>query len=255
MKAEPRARARVLLVTGGGRGIGAAVCRLAAAQGYAVAVNYRSRTEAALSVVAAIEAAGGRAIAVRADVSREDEIERLFAETEARLGRLTHFVNNAGVTGPAGRLDDVSAATLESVFDLNVLGAFLCARAAVRRMSTRHGGPGGAIVNLSSGAATLGGPGEWIWYAASKAAIDALTLGLARELGREGVRVNAVAAGLIDTDLHATSGIEDRLGKLAPTIPMGRAGTAEEVAEAIVFLLSDAASYVTGTVLRVAGGR
>jgi NAD(P)-dependent dehydrogenase (short-subunit alcohol dehydrogenase family) len=244
-----------LIVTGGGRGIGAAVCRLAGQRGYAVAVNYLQQAEAAEAVARAIVHAGGRAVAIRADVSREAEVERLFTETEGRLGRLTHLVNNAGMTGRAGRLDAVEAATLASVFDLNVMGAFLCARAAVRRMSTLHGGAGGAIVNVSSGAATLGSPGEWVWYAASKAAVDTLTLGLAREVAREGVRVNAVAPGLIDTELHASSGIEDRLAKLAPTIPMGRAAAVEEVAETILFLLSDAASYVTGAVLRVAGGR
>ena len=246
---------RILVVTGGGRGIGAATCRLAGARGFAVAVNCRDDEAAAAAVVGDIERAGGRAVAVRADVARESEVERLFAKTEARLGPVTHLVNNAGITGRAGRLDEVATETLRAVFELNIMGAFLCARAAVRRMSTRHGGKGGAIVNISSGAATIGSPGEWTWYAASKAAVDTLTLGLARELAREGVRVNSVQPGLVATEIHLSSGIDDRLGKLAPNIPMGRAGTAEEVAETILFLLSDAASYVTGAVLRVAGGR
>ena len=246
---------KVLLVTGGARGIGAAISRLAAARGYAVAVNYLSNSDAAQAVVAEIERAGGRAVAIAADVARPADVERLFAETETRLGPLTHLVNNAGMTGRAGRLDAVPTETLEAVFDLNILGAFLCAREAARRISTRHGGKGGAIVNISSGAATIGSPGEWIWYAASKAAVDTLTLGLGRELAQEGVRVNGVAPGLTDTELHLSSGIEDRLGKLAPNIPMGRAASVEEVAETVLFLLSEAASYVTGAVLRVAGGR
>jgi NAD(P)-dependent dehydrogenase (short-subunit alcohol dehydrogenase family) len=246
---------RVLLVSGGGRGIGAATCRLAGARGYRVAVNYRHDTASAAALVRELEAAGGTAVALQADVCEPEQVERLFAETEARLGRVTHFVNNAGMTGPASRLDDASVDTLRAVLDLNVFGALLCARSAAKCMSRSRGGRGGAIVNVSSGAATLGSPGEWVWYAASKAAIDALTLGLGRELAGDGVRVNGVAPGLVDTTLHESSGIPGRLSKMAPTIPIGRAASPEEIAETILFLLSDAASYVTGTVLRVAGGR
>ena len=246
---------KILLVTGGGRGIGAATCRLAGARGYAVVVNYQRDAAAADAVVADIAAAGGRAVAIQADVSREAEVERLFGEIDGRFGRLTHLVNNAGISSRGQRLDAVDAATLEAVFDINILGSFLCARAAVRRMSTQNGGTGGAIVNLSSAAATLGSPGEFVWYAASKAAVDTLTFGLAKEVGREGIRVNAVAPGLVLTEIHASSGEPDRVGRIAPTVPMGRAGTPEEVAEAILFLLSDAASYATGTILRISGGR
>jgi NAD(P)-dependent dehydrogenase (short-subunit alcohol dehydrogenase family) len=246
---------RVLLVTGGARGIGAAVSRLAGRRGYRVAVNYRTQAAAADAVVSEIERMGGHAVAIGADVSSETEVEQLFEETERRLGPLTGVVSNAGISGRASRLDEVEPETLRTVLDVNVLGVLLCARAAVRRLSTRRGGGGGAIVHISSGAATLGSPGEWIWYAASKAAVDTITLGLAREVAREGIRVNAVAPGLVDTEMHASSGIDDRLAKLAPTIPMGRAATPEEIAESVLFLLSDAASYTTGAILRVAGGR
>lgn len=246
---------KILIVTGGGRGIGAATCRLAGRNGFAVAVNYQRDEAAASSVVADIEAAGGRAVAIKADVACEDEVERLFAETDARLGRVTHLVNNAGITGRSQRLDQVDTATLKAVFDLNILGSFLCARAAVKRMSTLHGGAGGAIVNVSSAAATLGSPGEYVWYAASKGAVDAMTYGLAKEVAREGIRVNAVAPGMILTEIHAASGDPGRIDRIVPNVPLGRIGTPEEIAETILFLLSDAASYVTGAVLRVSGGR
>jgi NAD(P)-dependent dehydrogenase (short-subunit alcohol dehydrogenase family) len=244
-----------LLVTGGGRGIGAAVARLGAARGYTVCVNYRRDAAAAEAVVAAIAAAGGRALAVQADVAREDEVERLFAAVDAALPPLTALVNNAGLAGHVNRLEEAPAETIRQVMDLNVLGSIWCARAAIRRMARRHGGRGGAIVNISSGAATIGSPGEYVWYAASKGAIDSLTLGLAKENASEGIRVNAVAPGFVRTEIHADSGMPDRLEKVAPTMPIGRAAEPEEIAEAVLWLLSDAASYTTGAILRVAGGR
>jgi NAD(P)-dependent dehydrogenase (short-subunit alcohol dehydrogenase family) len=246
---------KVLIVTGGSRGIGAATCLLAGRRGYAVAVNYQRDAAAAAAVVAEIERAGGKAVAIQADVAREAEVVRLFAATDKQLGRVTHLVNNAGITGRGQRLDAVDTATLQSIFDLNILGSFLCAREAVRRMSTLHGGAGGAIVNLSSAAATLGSPGEYVWYAASKGAIDSMTIGLSKEVAREGIRVNAVAPGLILTEIHAASGEPGRIDRLTPMVPAGRAGTTAEVAESILFLLSEQASYITGSVLRVSGGR
>jgi NAD(P)-dependent dehydrogenase (short-subunit alcohol dehydrogenase family) len=246
---------KILLVTGASRGIGAAVARRAAIEGYCVAVNYASDIAAAEKVTVEIEKAGSRALIVKADVSRADEIKRLFEEIDRNLGRLTHLVNNAGIVGRASRLDAADPAMIREVIDLNVTGAILVAREAARRMSTARGGQGGAIVNLSSAAATIGSPGEFTWYAASKGAIDSFTLGLARELAKEGVRVNAVSPGLIETDIHASSGQPDRVARMSPLIPMGRAGSADEVAETILWLLSDKASYVTGANIRVAGGR
>jgi NAD(P)-dependent dehydrogenase (short-subunit alcohol dehydrogenase family) len=241
----------VLLVAGGSRGIGAATATLAAARGFDVAVNYLRDSAAAEVVVAAIEAQGRAAIAVPGDMACERDVERAFATVDRKLGTLTHLVYSCGITGPNSRLEAVETETLRKVLDLNVLGALLCTRAAIARISVKHGGRGGAIVLLSSAAATIGSAGEYVWYAASKGAIDSMTLGLARELAGDGIRVNAVAPGIIATQIHPPG----RIDRLAPTAPMARAGTAAEVAEAIVFLLSEASSYVTGTVLRVAGGR
>jgi NAD(P)-dependent dehydrogenase (short-subunit alcohol dehydrogenase family) len=246
---------RVVIVTGASRGIGAATALMAAQQSFSVAVNCHQSPDAAAGVLRAIEDAGGRAAVIPGDVAEEADVVHLFDETERRLGPVTALVNNAGVTGTSGRLDALSIEDLTRVMRVNVVGAFLCAREAVRRMSTAHGGHGGAIVNVSSGAATLGSPGEFIHYAASKAAVDTLTIGLAREVAREGIRVNAVAPGLVLTDIHGSSGDPGRLERITPTVPMGRAGTVDEIAATILFLLSDAASYVTGAVLRVAGGR
>lgn len=247
--------AGVMLVTGGGRGIGAATARLAAQRGYAVCVNYVSNGAAAEALVAEIAAAGGRAIAVQGDVCREADVERLFARTESDLGPITALVNNAGLTGRMSRLDEAETATLRQTIDVNVMGTLLCSRAAVRRMSTRHGGTGGAIVNISSAAASLGSPGEYVWYAGAKGAVDSFTIGLGREVAGEGIRVNAVAPGLTATEIHAASGDAGRLERIGKTVPLGRAASAEEVAEPILWLLSDAASYITGSILRVAGGR
>lgn len=244
-----------LVVTGGSRGIGAAVCLAAAVEGWDVVVGFTHDEVAAIAVVERIERAGGHALAVRADVRDADAVEALFAAADAWRGPVTGLVNNAGISGGLSRVDGVAAQALHDVLDVNVVGAFLCSGAAVRRMSTLHGGAGGAIVNVSSRAAVLGGPGEYVHYAASKAAVDALTIGLAREVATEGVRVNAVAVGLVDTEFHAAAGEPGRPDRIRPTVPMQRSGTPEEIARAVLWLLSDAASYSTGTVLAVSGGR
>ena len=246
---------KVLLVTGGSRGIGAATARLAAQAGWAVAVNYADNALAADEVVRAIRAAGGRALAVQGDVADEAQVLRMFETVDAKLGRLTGLVNNAGVVDVTARLDEMSVARWRRMFDINVIGSMLCAREAVRRMSTRHGGSGGAIVNLSSAASRLGSPGQYVDYAAAKGAIDAFTIGLAKEVALEGIRVNAVRPGLIETEIHASGGLPDRVRDLSPQVPMQRGGTADEVAQAIVWLLSDAASYTTMSLLDVSGGR
>jgi NAD(P)-dependent dehydrogenase (short-subunit alcohol dehydrogenase family) len=244
-----------LIVTGGGRGIGAAIARLAARHGYAVAVNYVANEDAASGVVREIELHGGKARAIQADVSKEKEVHRLFETAQRALGPVIALVNNAGITGGFSRLEDIEARTFEGVLSVNVTGATLCAREAVRRMSTSHGGAGGVIVNISSRAAQLGSAGEWIHYAMTKGAIDTLTIGLAREVARDGIRVNAVAPGLVETEIHSAAGDPARPERMAAGIPLGRAGKPEEVAEAVLWLLSPAAAYVTGTILPVSGGR
>ncbi len=244
-----------VLVTGGSRGIGAATARLAAERGYTVCVNYRSNRAAADAVVADIESRGGTAIAVGADVSTETDVVRLFQVIDERLGPLRALVNNAGVLETQTRVDSIDAARIGRIFATNVTGAFLCAREAVKRLSTARGGAGGAIVNVSSRAAQLGASGEYVDYAASKAALDALTVGLALEVAAEGIRVNGVRAGIIDTDIHASGGEPRRVDRLGPQLPMKRGGHAIEVARAILWLLSDEASFSTGTFIDVSGGR
>jgi NAD(P)-dependent dehydrogenase (short-subunit alcohol dehydrogenase family) len=246
---------KVLIVTGASRGIGAATAIAAGKAGYRVVVNYTARRQEADGVVREIVAKGGTAVAVQADVSLEADVMGLFAETERRFGRLDGLVNNAGVVGRSSRFVDMATADLHRVFAINVFGSFLCAREAVKRMSTARGGAGGAIVNISSGASTLGSPGEFIHYAASKAAINTLTIGLAKEVAREGIRVNAVEPGMVDTEMQAASGDPGRVDRIVPTVPMARSASPAEIAQPIIFLLSDAASYMTGAILRVAGGR
>lgn len=241
----------VLLVAGGSRGIGAATARLAGERGYDVAVNYNSNANAAASVVAAVKTSGGQALALQGDMGKEDDIVRVFNAAADKLGAITHFVHSAGIIGPMSRLDEVSTQTLRDVLEVDTLGAMLCVRECVRRMSTRHGGKGGSIVLLSSMAATIGGATESVWYAAAKGAIDSLTIGVSREVAKEGIRVNAISPGMIDTDIQPPGRVE----RLLSVLPMGRAGSADEVAEAILFLLSDGASYINGANLRVSGAR
>lgn len=246
---------KVMLVTGASRGIGAATARLAAAEGYALCLNFRQRHDAARELLDELLASGTRAISVEADVADEAQVVKLFAAIDAEFGRLDVLVNNAGILEQQMRLDGMDRARLERVFAVNVFGSFQCAREAVRRMSTRHGGQGGAIVNVSSIAAKFGAPNEYIDYAAAKGAIDSMTLGLAKEVAAEGIRVNAVRPGVIRTDIHASGGEPGRVDRVSSSVPMGRGGEAEEVAEAILWLASDRASYTTGALLDISGGR
>ncbi len=245
----------VLLITGAGRGIGAATAKLAATRGFDVGVNYKSDAGSAAAVVDAVKAQGRKAVAIPGDMASETDVERMFKTVDDKLGPLTHFVYNTGIPGTAGRLDTASPAMMREVMDVNVLGALWSLQHAIRRMSKKHGGQGGAIVLLSSVAADIGGPNEYVWYAASKGAIESITYGLSKELAGDGIRVNCVSPGASETRIHADAGTPEKLQKVAPMIPMGRVGKPEESAEAVMFLLSDAASYISGTVLRVAGGR
>ena len=251
MTAQPRS----VIVTGGSRGIGAATCVLAADSGFRVAVNYTANKAAADDVVRRIESAGGEAFAIQGDVASEPEIVAMFEAVEKRFGGLDALVNNAGVVDRKARLDEVDAARLERMFRINTIGTMLCAREAVKRMSTRHGGKGGSIVNLSSVAAVLGGPGEYVDYAAAKGAIDSFTVGLAREVAEEGIRVNAIRPGIVETEIHASGGQPNRVEAIRGFVPMKRAGTADEIARAVMWFLSDASSYATGSILNVSGGR
>jgi NAD(P)-dependent dehydrogenase (short-subunit alcohol dehydrogenase family) len=241
----------ILLIAGGSRGIGAATAKLAGARGYDVAINYKTNSNAAAGVVEAVKNAGGKAIAIQGDMALENDIERVFDATTDGLGPITHFVHSSGVIGDNSRLDEVSAATIRDVLDLDTFGALLCLRACVQRMSTKHGGKGGSVVMLSSMAAPLGGANECVWYAAAKAGVDSMVIGVSREVAKEGMRVNAITPGVIDTDIQPPGRVE----RVTPMLPMGRAGQADEVAEAVLFLLSDGASYINGANLRVSGAR
>jgi NAD(P)-dependent dehydrogenase (short-subunit alcohol dehydrogenase family) len=246
---------KIVIVTGGSRGIGRAAALAAAAAGYDVAISYRQDRGAADDVVQRIRALGRRGLAVAADSADEGAVVSLFAEVDRQLGAVSALVNNAGIVGGSGRVEDMTADEVSRVLAINVTGCFTAAREAIKRMSTRRGGAGGSIVNISSAAARLGSPGEFVHYAASKGAIDTFTIGLAREVADEGIRVNAVRPGMIDTEIHASSGTPERVARIIPTVPMKRIGTPEEVAQTILWLLSDSASYVTGAIVDVAGGR
>jgi NAD(P)-dependent dehydrogenase (short-subunit alcohol dehydrogenase family) len=255
LELEKMKATKVVMITGGGRGIGAATARLAARRGYAVCVNYRSREADANGVVAEILASGGRAFAIRADVSDDNDVSRMFEACDKELGALSALVNNAGVLEAQSRLEGIDTARLQRIFATNVFGAFACSREAVRRMSTKRGGAGGAIVNVSSAAARLGSAGEYVDYAASKGAIDSFTIGLAKEVAEEGIRVNGVRPGIIYTEMHASGGEPGRVDRLKESVPMKRGGSSDEVARAILWLLSDDASFTTGSFLDVTGGR
>ena len=244
-----------VVITGGSRGIGAAIARLLGASGYSVAVNYANDVNAAREVLTNLTSAGSRAVAIQGDISREADVLRLFEIAERELGPIRALVNNAAITGGFARVQDIDSAALTQMLAVNVAGPMLCAREAVRRMSTKRGGSGGSIVNISSIAARTGSAGEWVHYAASKGAINTFTIGMAREVAAEGIRVNAVAPGLVDTGLHAANGEPGRIARLNPTIPMQRAATPGEIAQGVLWLLSDAASYTTGTILEIGGGR
>lgn len=246
---------KVMLITGGGRGIGAATARLAITEGYAVCINYHQQSASAEALVAEIKTAGGEAIAVQANIAIDAEVEQLFTTIDRYFGRLDVLVNNAGILEPQMRLEQMDSARLLRVFATNVFGSFACAREAVKRMSKENGGNGGVIVNLSSIAAKLGAPGEYIDYAAAKGAIDSMTVGLAKEVASQGIRVNAVRPGVIDTEIHASGGEPNRVARVSASVPMGRGGSAEEVAEAIIWLASDKASYASGALLDISGGR
>jgi NAD(P)-dependent dehydrogenase (short-subunit alcohol dehydrogenase family) len=245
----------MLIVTGASRGIGAAISILAASRGFAVAVNFNADEAGARDVVQEIAGAGGKGLAIQGDVANEADAARLFEAAERALGPVTGLVNNAGITGRLSRLENMDAPDIAQVFAINVIGTMLCGKEAVRRMSTQHGGRGGAIVNISSRAAQIGGAGEWLHYAASKGAVDTFTLGLAREVAAEGIRVNAVAPGIIETGIHAAAGVPDRVERMGPLVPMKRSGRADEVAQAVLWLLSSEASYITGAIVPIAGGR